>query len=117
MFKLVNPWMIVAYLLAIGVAGTIGYRTGAKVERADQAELQTAIAQAALAAQLAAADEISKIKIINQTHRQVLEREIINVPTGTCVLSPDGVRAINAILAPGSVPAGSGVVPSPDPAG
>lgn len=116
MMKFLNPWVALGVVLALLAAGVMGYRVGSDHEIAKHAKDEAVIAAVALAAQQAAATEISKIKIVNQTHRQVVEREIRNVPSGTCVLSPDGVRAINEILTGKSQPADRGELPGAGPA-
>lgn len=116
MFRLLNPWVILGVLLALVGSFLYGMRVGHGLEEAQQAKQEALIARATEAAQAGAAKEISKIKIVNQTHKQVLEREIRNVPSGSCVLSPDGVRAINEILTGKPQPAGSSQLPGADPA-
>lgn len=117
MFKLVNPWVILAAVLALAAAGWQGFRLGADHEIAKQARLEAVIEKVRDAAQQAAAAEIANIKIVNQTHRQVLEREIRTVPDySACRNSPDGMRAINQALGNRPESAGSGVVPGANPA-
>lgn len=110
-----NPWFLLALVLAIGGAGYSGFRLGADHEVAKQARLEAVIQTVAAEAQQAAAHEISKIKIVNQTNRQILERETRVVPDYTaCRHSPDGLRATNQALTNQPDTAGRGVLPDAD---
>lgn len=116
MFRLLNPWFLLAMLLALAGSFLYGMNVGRDRAEAKQAQREQLIEDVREAAQQSAAQEIAKIKIVNQTHRQVLEREIRNVPSGSCVLSPDGVRALNEILTGRAQPADRGELPGADPA-
>jgi hypothetical protein len=66
---------------------------------AEQTEDAALIEEAASAAQRKAAEEIAKIKVINQVNRQVLEREIVEKPVYVeCKHSPEGFDAVNKAL-------------------
>lgn len=112
---MLNPWFILAVVLAIGGAGFTGFRLGSDHEIARQAKIEAVIQIVADKAQQAAAHEISKIKIINQTNRQILERETRVVPDySACRHSPDGLRATNQALTNQPEAAGDRVVPDAD---
>lgn len=112
--KAFYPYVAIAVLLALIGSFFYGSHVGAQRAEAKYARTEALIAKVREEAQQGAAVEIAKIKVVNQTHRQVIEREIRNIPTGSCVLSPDGVSAINEILAPGTVGAGRGELPKAD---
>lgn len=113
---MLNPWFLLAMVLAIGGAGYTGFRLGSDHEIARQAKLEAVIQTVADKAQQAAAHEISKIKIVNQTNRQILERETRVVPDySACRHSADGLRATNQALTNQADAAGNRVVPDADP--
>ena len=77
---LLNAKMALIAIVAISVAGGIGYRTGAKhMENSIAADIarEEQLAQRIYDQTIAAtASEISKIEIVNTTIRQEVEREI-----------------------------------------
>jgi hypothetical protein len=112
-----NPWIILTVVLAWGATTGGAYIYG----RSDGADIETAaiaredkVAQVARdAAQLGAADAISKIEIKNVTIKQTLQKEIYEKPVyRDCRNSPDGLRAINDALGAEPVAAGSGKLPA-----
>lgn len=108
---------IVALVGAAAVAGAFfyGQRVGAAGERAEQKYREQIVREVAAAAQDAAAAAIAKIEVKNVTQRQVLQREIVERPVyRDCRHSPDGLRAVNNALVPGS--SDPGPVPAADPA-
>jgi hypothetical protein len=118
------PWLILAVTLLIGAAGAGGYWQGAK-HKADEIAAQEA-REAALvektreAAQLAAAEAISKIEVKNTTIRQKAEVITREVPIyRDCVHTPATLGLLNDALAPGAAegkPADRGKLPAADPA-
>jgi len=109
-----NPWLLLAVVLLVAGAGATGWHYGATVEAGKQAKTELLIQQAGDAAQKAAATEISKIKVVNQTNQTRLEREIVHVPDfSQCHTGPDAVRVLNDALTnkAGAQPTGHSVVP------
>jgi hypothetical protein len=112
MLKLINPYVLIGVLVALAGAFFYGMAVGTDRAEASQARLEALVAEVRETAQAAAAKEIAKIKVVNQTHKQVIEREIVNVPVySECRNTPDGVRAINSALKNRPLPAGSGELP------
>lgn len=111
MFKLLNPWMLVAVMVAVSTAGGAGYWRGS-VNTKNRLEAQAAreerIAQMTYEKAMAAtASEISKIKVVNKTITQELEREVRTEPVYIdCRHSDDVKRLLDAILT-GQAPAES----------
>ncbi len=111
MFKLMNPWMILGVLAAIGTAGGVGYLKGSqhmKNEIESDIAREERIGQIAFANALSAsASQIAKIRVTNKTITQELEREIRFEPVYIdCRHSDDTKRMLDAILT-GSQPAES----------
>ena len=115
MLGLPNPWLLLGALAATGLAFLGGVYVGDNWNEGQQAKQAAVLEQVEERAQRGAAREIARIKIIHSTQTKVLEREIKEIPTGTCVLSPDGVSAINSILA-GAKPSRDSELPAADPA-
>lgn len=116
---MMNPYVLLAIVLAwgasVGGAFFYGRNTGIDHAVAEQATDAQLIEDAAAAAQTAAAEEIAKIKVVNQVNKQVLEREIVEkLVYRECRNSTDGVRAINAALENRPLPAGGGELPEAD---
>ena len=115
-----NPYLILAVVMgwgaSVGGAFFYGQGVGKDSEIAGQAKITKVIEDTRAAAQLGAADEIAKIKVVNTTVRgktETIVRE--NVRYVDCRHDPDGVRAINSALA-GAIaePAGGGKLPAAD---
>jgi hypothetical protein len=65
-------------------------------------------------AQMAAAEEIARIQVVNKTIYAKATHEVIERPVyRDCSHSDDGMRAVNAALG-GSLAAGEGELPRPD---
>lgn len=94
-----NPWIILAMVLAMAGATAGGYKLGSDHQLASQAKTEDLIAKVKEQAQQGAAEAISKNRPINQYNKQVLDREIRIVPDySRCVHSPDGLQSINSAL-------------------
>lgn len=115
-----NPYLLLTLVIgwgaSVGGAFFYGHGVGKDSEIAGQTQINKAIADTRAVAQLGAADEIAKIKVVNTTVRgktETIVRE--NVVYRDCRHGPDGVRSINAALA-GAIaePAGSGKLPAAD---
>lgn len=114
-----NPYALLASVVAAAAvtigAFFFGLNVGADREVAKQAREGVLIEKVSTAAQEAAAREIAKIRVTNTTQKQVLEREIINVPDySLCRHSPDGMRAVNSALENRAEPAGDRGLPRAD---
>lgn len=100
---MMNPYVLLAIVLAwvssVGGAFFYGRTTGIDHAVAAQTEDAQLIEEAASAAQRAAAEEIAKIKVVNQVNRQVLEREIVEKPVyRECEHTDEGFAAVNKSL-------------------
>jgi hypothetical protein len=95
-----NPYLIIAALVAILAAGAGGFKLGADHELAAQAREDKHVAAAIQAANTASAEAIAGIKVANTTIHQGLQREIrTNTIYAECKHSPVGLRNINDALA------------------
>lgn len=95
-----NPYLIIAALVAVLAAGAGGFKLGADHELASQAREDKHVAAAVAAANMASAYAIAGIKVTNTTIRQELEREIkTNTIYAECKHSSGGLRSINEALA------------------
>lgn len=111
-----NPWFLVSALIAIFVAGSAGFKLGIDHQKASEADKRELVAEAVDAANSAAAEAISQIKVTNQTIRQEVERETrTNTVYVDCRHTPAGMSGVNAALG-GAEPAGGGKLPQTDPA-
>lgn len=94
-----NPYLIIAALLAVMAAGAGGFRMGVDHEKASQLTKQELVAEAVDAANNAAATAISRIRVTNQTIRQEVEREThTNTVYVDCRHTPAGLSGVNAAL-------------------
>lgn len=111
-----NPYLIIAALLAVLSAGAGGFKLGADHEIASQAREQKHIADAIAAATAAAAEEISKIRVVNTTIQNEVQREIrTNTVYADCKHSDDGLRILNGAIT-GGVTTGDRKLPAAHPA-
>lgn len=118
-----SPWVILgAVLLASALTGGAYYQGRQDGEArivAQEAREREIAAEAVDAANAAAAQAISAIKVQHRTITQEVERHVIESPVYRdpgCRHDADGLRNINAALtgAARSEPAGSGVLPGTD---
>ena len=114
-----NPWLILAAVLAFAsITGGVyvkGRKDGAAVVVAKQAREDQIRFETLQLAQQAAAEEISRIQIVNKTIYQRAVHEIVEKPVyRDCSHTPDGLRAVNEALTTGAQPASDGVVSGPD---
>ena len=109
-----NPYLIIACLVAILGAGAGGFKLGADHEVASQARADAQIEKAVEAANLAAAEAISKIKVVNTTIQNEVQREIrTNTVYAECRNTATGLRLANEALT-GHKPAGDSKLPTAD---
>lgn len=111
-----NPWAILAVVLAFGAgcggSYLYGMDVGADGEIAKQAKLDDTVRQVKEAAQQGAAEAIAKIKPRNVTIQQEIEREIqTRVEYRDCRHSPDQLRRLNEALTGRADAPGSGELP------
>jgi hypothetical protein len=110
--KLLNPWAILAVVLAIVGAGGYGIHLGRGLEVAARAKEMTL--QEKL--QHTIAEEVSKIKPVNRTRVEKVETITREVPVyRDCRHDPAVLGLLNDLLtAKRTLPAGEGVVPAVD---
>jgi hypothetical protein len=107
-----NPYLIIATLVAVLAAGAGGFKLGADHEVAAKAREEKHIAEAVEAANKASAEAIAKIKVVNKTIQNEVQREVQNnVVYRDCKLPADGLRLVQQALNGGAVPVGGGKLP------
>ena len=112
-----NPYLIIGFLLALAAAGAGGFRLGSDHEMAAKAREDKHITEAVEAANKASAEAIAKIKIVNKTIQNEVQREVQNnIVYRDCKHSPDGLRLLNEAIT-GSKPTGDSKLPRTDPVG
>ena len=112
-----NPYLIIAALLAIMGAGWGGFELGVDHQKATEADKKDLVAQAAEAAGQASAKAISQIRITNTTIQQEIQHETRTERVYLdCRHTPDGLRLVNAALTGAERP-GGGQLPKADPVG
>lgn len=109
-----NPYLIIACLVAILGAGAGGFKLGADHEVASQARADAQVAKAVDAANTAAAEAISNIKVVNTTIQNEVQREIrTNTVYAECHNTAAGLRLSNDALS-GSKSIGDSKLPTID---
>lgn len=115
-----NPYLIIASLV-LGIAGLAGagwggFRLGVDHQKAADADRDNTMREAVGKAGQQAAEAISKIKIVNTTIQQEIQRETRIEPVYVdCRHTAVGLRSVNAALTgAGAHPAGGGQLPAPD---
>ena len=99
MTTLLNPWIMLAGLLALLASFGGGYAKGRIDAESNQVRDELLIQQAAQAAQSATAELIANIKIKNTTIKQEIQREILEKPVyRDCRHDAVGVQLINRSL-------------------
>jgi hypothetical protein len=114
-----NPWVLLGALVVLMATFAGGLKVGGDYAKGQAAREEVLIAKAGEKASQAAAAAISKIKVVNQTNRTRIEREIVKVPDLSTCRAGDGVRgvlddALTGKARPDAAPGGG--VPSPEPA-
>ena len=111
-----NPYIIIAALLACVGAFFYGEHTGAAGEIAKQAKLDNVILKVTEAAQTAAATAIATNKPVNQTIVQKATREVqTNTVYRDCLNTAGQLRNINQALTGAAQPAGDSQLPGTGP--
>jgi hypothetical protein len=109
-----NPYLIIACLVAILGAGAGGFKLGADHEVAGQARAEKLVADAEKNMQDAAAKAIASIKVVNKTIQNEVQREVqTNTVYAECRNTPAGLRLLNQALT-GDKPAGDSKLPKAD---
>lgn len=112
-----NPYLIIATLVAVLAAGAGGFKLGADHEVAAKAREDKHITEAVKAANKASAEAIAKIKVVNKTVQNEVQREVQNnIVYRDCKHTSDGLRLLNEALT-GSKPTGDSKLPRTDPVG
>jgi DNA-binding protein len=96
-----NPYIIIACLVAILGAGAGGFKLGADHEIAAKAREEQHISEAIDAANTASAQAIAKIKVNNTTIQNEVQHEIQTqtiYSDATCRHTADGLRLVNKAL-------------------
>lgn len=115
-----NPYAIIAAIIicitGVAGAGWGGFRLGIDHQKAADADRDKTVREAVDQAGQQAAKAIGKIRVVNTTIQQEVQRETRIEPVYVdCRHSPGGLRGVNAALAGGRPsPAGDGQLPAPD---
>lgn len=110
-----NPWIIVAFLIALAGAYLKGHNDGSESAEGQQAKEDRIALIARTAAQTGAAKEIAGIQVKNVTIRQTLEKEVHEKTIyAECRHTPDGLRIVNSALTGRTEPADRGKLPRLD---
>lgn len=114
-----NPWIILAVILGLGAGGVglyvKGRSDGRQIEFAQRATLDEVARVSREAGLQAAAEAISKQKVIHTTIRGKVEREVIREKVYSDCVHPDNtLRLLNDALTNRSQPVGDSSVPESD---
>jgi uncharacterized protein HemX len=110
-----NPYLIIAALVAVLAAGAGGFKLGADHEIASQAREQKHITEAVDAATTTAAQAIATIKPKYTTIQNEVQREIrTNTVFADCKLPTDSLRLVNQALNAGTVTTADSKLSKPD---
>lgn len=111
-----NPYLIIAFLVAVLAAGAGGFKLGADHEVAAKAREEKHIKEAVEAATDVAAEAIAKLTPKYTTIQAKVQHEIeTNTVYRDCELSPDGLSLVNhALTGTESVTPGKSELPAPD---
>lgn len=115
--RILNPYLIIACLVAILAAGAGGFKLGVDHEQAAQAREDQHIAQAVDAASTAAAQAIAQLKPKYTTIQNKLEKQIeTHTVFRDCRLDALSLQLANQALGGGTTPAGYRQLPKAEPA-
>lgn len=113
-----NPYLIVAFLVAVLAAGAGGFKLGADHEVASQARADEQLQKAEEKMTKAAADAIAQLRPKYTTIQGKLEKQIeTNTVYRDCKLDPIGLSLVNQALTGGTEAPASGKLPPVDKAG
>jgi hypothetical protein len=113
---LLNPWAILALLVLLAGTATASYLRGRHDENNAMLAAQTKQRSLEEVIEAGIARGVSQIKVKNTTVRQTIESKTREIPVyRDCRNDPAVVGMLNDLLAgKASLPAGGGVVPSPN---
>lgn len=95
-----NPWPIILAVILFAAGGFGGWR--AAMDHRDALEL--ADARGKEEALQAVAEQLAKVKIIQRTTTNILEKEVKEkLVYSECKHSPEALKALNSALVPGGV--------------
>lgn len=111
-----NPYFIIAFMLALAGAGAGGFKLGSDHEKASEIDRKELVAEAVDAANNAAAAAISALKIKNTTITNEVQHEVrTNTIYSDCKLTARGVQLANQALDPSTAfTLGDGKLPKVD---
>lgn len=110
-----NPYLIIAFLVAILGAGAGGFKLGADHEVAAQAREDEHVAKAVDAANKTSAEAIAAIRPKYTTIQNEVQREIrTNTVFADCKLPADSLRLVNQALNGGAVAISDSKLPKAD---
>lgn len=111
-----NPYLIIACMLAVAGAGYGGFTLGVDHQLASQIDKAETVAAAVEAASQSAAQAIAAIKPKYTTIQSKVQHEVkTNTVYADCKLTPGGLQLANQALAPtGAFAIGSGKLPKVD---
>ena len=113
-----NPYLIIAALLAMMGVGAGGFKLGVDHEKASQVDRQDVIAEAVDAANNAWADKVASLKPTYTTIQNKLEKQIeTNTVYRDCHLDPVGLQLANQALTGGAKPTSESKLSNTDSAG
>ena len=113
-----NPWLIIAALVAVLAAGAGGFTLGVDHQKAAEIDKREVVAEAVEAANATAAQAIARLKPTYTTIQAKVQHEIeTNTVYRDCKLSADGLQLANQALNGGATAPGGGKLPQADPAG
>lgn len=113
MLSPLNPWIIIGAMLVVAGMCAGSYKAGRDhKENEFRAQMQRE-SEIIAGVQLAVADQISRIKVVNQTVYQKAVHEVLRETRyAECKHTPDGMSAVNAALE--NKPIDSGELPGVD---
>lgn len=113
-----NPWIILAAVLALGAGLTGAYIKGGHDKENSILAEQKRQDELVQKVQTSIATSVAAIEVKNVTIKQRMEREIVEKTVfRDCKSGPDLVRQYNAIATGSSEPAGDSELPAASPAG
>lgn len=104
-----NPWLIIACMLAVAGAGYGGFELGVDHEKANQVDKKEVVAAAVKAATETSANVLATMKPQFTTIKNEVQREIrTNTVFADCKLPADSLRLVNQALSGGRGPQPAG---------
>jgi preprotein translocase subunit SecF len=115
---MLNPYFLIAALLAFMGAGFCGFKLGVDHQKTNEIDKVQLVAEAVDAANNASAAAIANIKVKNITLTNEVQHEVrTNTIYADCKLPDNGLRLVNAALDPSAAYSiGSGKLSQANPA-